>query len=403
MDDENTNKAPNKLVEIFLIFLKLGLSSFGGPIAHIGYFRKEFIDKRNWLNDQQFGQLLAICQFLPGPASSQMGFCLGLLRAGWLGALLAFLAFTLPSALMLIACASILTYFNGPFGAASLSGLKLVACAVVADAVFSMAKTLCPDTKTRSIAILVLVSLLTVPFTGMQLYMVALSAIVGMILLRNQKMANHQDQSIAISYSPIFGILFIILFFLFLLFLPLFASEQLHILSVANAFYQAGALVFGGGHVVLPLLQDSMVGNNWISQESFLAGYGASQTIPGPMFTFSAYLGSLMSENNSIVMAMIALMFMFLPGFLLVAGVLPFWKKLAGNTNAIRAITGINAGVVGLLAAALYDPIITTGINTVSGAIIAISAFILLIVGRVSSLIVIIWCLLASLVNAYLF
>ena len=266
-----------------------------------------------------------------------------------------------------------------------------------------MAKTLCPDIKTRSIAILVLVLLVTLSFTGMQLYMVALSAIAGMVLLRNQKMANHQDQSIAITYSPIFGILFIILFFLFLLLLPLFASEQLHILSVANAFYQAGALVFGGGHVVLPLLQDSMVGNNWISQESFLAGYGASQTIPGPMFTFSAYLGSLMSENNSIVMAMIALMFMFLPGFLLVAGVLPFWKKLAGNTNAIRAITGINAGVVGLLAAALYDPIITTGINTVSDAILAISAFILLIVGRVSSLIVIIWCLLASLVNAYLF
>ena len=321
-------------IEVFLVFLKLGLTSFGGPIAHIGYFRTELIERRAWLSDNQFGQLLAICQFLPGPASSQLGFCIGLMRAGWLGALMAFLAFTLPSVLLLIAFASSLPMLSDPVAIAAIQGLKLVACAVVADAVLGMAKNLCPDMPRQTIAVLALAIVLVVSSAGAQLLVVVIGAFVGIVFLRHISTANSTDQ-IPISYGAGLGAVFILLFILLLIGLPIFATSNPDVISVAGAFYQAGALVFGGGHVVLPLLQDSVVTTGWVAPEQFLMGYGASQAIPGPMFAFSAYLGSVLSQGDNVwLMASVALGFMFLPGFLLVIGILPFWRGVSQSSKA---------------------------------------------------------------------
>ncbi len=391
---EKTSKAGSPL-EVLRVFLKLGLTSFGGPIAHLGYFRTELVERRRWVSDDQFAQLLAICQFLPGPASSQLGFCLGLLRAGWFGALAAFFAFTFPSALLLIAFAAALPLLSGPVGLASVHGLKLVACAVVADAVLGMAKKLCPDTQRRSIAILAAAALLVVSSAAAQLLVVILAAIVGALLLRNVTGINDTD-SMHIPFGPRVGAILLLVFAALLMGLPLFSSASPDLLTVADVFYRAGALVFGGGHVVLPLLQDSVVTTGWVAPDQFLAGYGASQAIPGPMFSFSAYLGVLLSPEHPWLMALTALLFMFLPGFLLVAGVLPFWRAVSNNSVASRAIAGVNAAVVGLLGAALYDPIFTSGITTPVDIAIALVAFGLLVAWRVSPLIVVLWCVAAS-------
>jgi len=388
--------------EVFFAFLKLGLTSFGGPIAHLGYFRKELIERRGWLSDNQFGQLLAICQFLPGPASSQLGFCIGLLRAGWQGALLAFLAFTLPSAVLLIAFAAILPMLSGVVGAAAIHGLKLVACAVVADAVLGMAKKLCPDADRQAIAVLSLATLLVISSATMQLFVVGLAALAGTRVLRGVS-AQDSVHNLPLSYGRGVGGLFILLFGMLLIGLPLFATATPEILSVAGAFYRAGALVFGGGHVVLPLLQDSVVTPAWVTPEQFLAGYGASQAIPGPMFAFSAYLGAVMSEGQGAwLMAAVALCFMFLPGFLLVIGVLPFWRAVSYNPMASRAIAGVNAAVVGFLGAALYNPIFTSGITDPTDLAIAVVAFGLLAIGRLSPLVVVAWCVFASVLRLWL-
>jgi len=383
-------------------FLKLGLTSFGGPVAHIGYFRTELIERRGWLNDNQFVQLLAICQFLPGPASSQLGFCIGLLRAGWLGALLAFLAFTLPSAVLLVVFATSLPMLSGPVAVAAIHGLKLVACAVVADAVLGMAKKLCPDVPRQSIAVLALATMLLVSSASVQIMVVVLAAIAGVLLLRGVS-TDGNTQTLSISYGSKTGVFFLLLFGILLIGLPMFSSAKPDLPSVAGAFYQAGALVFGGGHVVLPLLQDSVVASGWVNPEDFLAGYGASQAIPGPMFTFAAYLGSVMSESEAVlVMATVAILFMFLPGFLLVLGVLPFLQTVSNNSTASRAIAGVNAAVVGLLAAALYNPIFTSGITAPSDLTIAVVAFGLLAVWRVSPLVAVIWCVFASVLRVWM-
>lgn len=381
---------------VFRVFLKLGMTSFGGPIAHIGYFRAEFVQRRQWLSEEQFAQLLAICQFLPGPASSQLGFCVGLARAGWLGALAAFIAFTLPSVFILVAFALLLPLFTGDVIQAVIHGLKLVAFAVVADAVLGMARKLCPDLRRRSIAIAAAAVVLLSGSATVQIIVVLFGAIAG-LLLRTGAMSNTWVP-LPVLPGPRLGGGLLLLFFVLLFVLPSFASTEISVIAVAEAFYRAGALVFGGGHVVLPLLQESVVGSGWLSQDQFLAGYGASQAIPGPLFAFSAYLGALLAPAPlGYLMAMVALVFMFLPGFLLVAGVLPLWQAISHNPKANHAIAGVNAAVVGLLAAALYQPIFTSGIASAVDLVVGVLGFALLAVWRLSPLWVVLWCVTASL------
>lgn len=383
--------------EVFWAFLKLGLTAFGGPAAHWGYFRTEFVDHRRWVSDEQFGQLLAISQFLPGPGSSQLGFSLGLLRAGWLGALAAFVAFTLPSVLLLVAFAVALPWFSSTTGAAVIHGLKLVACAVVADAVLGMFQKLCTDTRTRMIALLSAGLLLLTSSVSVQPLVVVLAAAAGVWLLRDRTAAVVQS-GLQMVYGRRLGSVLLLLFVVLLLGLPLLTTTgEPDVVSVAEAFYRTGALVFGGGHVVLPLLQDALVATGWVTSAEFLAGYGAAQAIPGPMFSFSAYLGVVLSSgDDAMLMAATALLFIFLPGFLLIAGVLPFWKVVSRNPAAGGAIAGVNAAVVGILAAALYDPIFTTGIASVFDVLVVAIGLGLLMRWRMSPLVVVVWCVLAS-------
>ena len=381
--------------EVFIAFLKLGLTSFGGPVAHLGFYRKELVERRNWVSESQFSQLLAICQFLPGPASSQLGFSIGLARAGWLGALAAFIAFTLPSALLLIGFAALLPALSGPVGVAAIHGLKIVAFAVVADAVLGMSKKLCPDIQRASIAIVSAGVLLVLGNAWIQLLVVLAGAIAGIYLCKGS--ATETVSKIPIHYGRKLGGILLLLFFGLLVGLPLFATPNASLISMAEAFYRAGALVFGGGHVVLPLLEDSVVSSGWISSETFLAGYGASQAIPGPVFAFSAYLGAVTpTGHNEWLSASVALLFMFMPGFLLVAGVLPFWRAISHNTQVARAVAGVNAAVVGLLAAALYDPIFISAIQSAADMAIGVVAFALLFVWRLSAIAVVVWSVVAS-------
>lgn len=388
--------------EVFMTFLKLGLTSFGGPIAHLGYFRLELVEKRKWVSESQFGQLLAICQFLPGPASSQLGFSLGLLRAGWLGALAAFLAFTAPSALLLIAFAVFLPHLSGAVGDAAIHGLKLVALAVVAQGVLGMLRQLCPDNQRVTIAAFAAVVLLVVGSATMQLLVVAGGAIAGVLLCRNVQ-PNAEDD-LKLSYGARFGWFLLALFAALLIGLPLLASSNPEgAVAAADAFYRAGALVFGGGHVVLPLLEESVVAGGWIPQEQFLAGYGAAQAVPGPMFSFAAYLGMILpGDQGGIAGASVALLSIFVPGFLLAAGALPLWRLVSSGVVAARAIAGVNAAVVGLLGAALYDPIFVSAVRGPVDAAIGIVAFMLLITWRLSPLIVVAWCVCASVVALHL-
>lgn len=396
MKNNNSHGSP---AEVFATFLKLGLTSFGGPIAHLGYFRKELVERRNWVSESQFSQLLAICQFLPGPASSQLGFSLGLARAGWLGALAAFIAFTLPSALLLIGFASVLPALSGPVGEAAIHGLKIVAFAVVADAVLGMSKKLCPDIQRATIAILSAGVLLVIGNAWIQLLVVIGGAIAGIYLCRGGA-AKEVASQIPIHYGRKLGGILLLLFFGLLAGLPLFSTPNATLISMAEAFYRAGALVFGGGHVVLPLLEDSVVSSGWITSEVFLAGYGASQAIPGPVFAFSAYLGAVTpTGHNEWLGASTALIFMFMPGFLLVAGILPFWRAISHNTAVARAVAGVNAAVVGLLAAALYDPIFISAIQSGVDMAIGIVAFAMLFVWRLSAIAVVVWCVVASVLS----
>lgn len=392
MENNNNQGSP---AEVFIAFLKLGLTSFGGPVAHLGYFRKELVERRNWVSESQFSQLLAICQFLPGPASSQLGFSLGLARAGWLGALAAFLAFTLPSALLLIGFASVLPALSGSVGEAAIHGLKIVAFAVVADAVLGMSKKLCPDIQRATIAILSAGVLLVIGNAWIQLLVVIGGAIAGIYMCKAN--ATEAASQIPIHYGRKLGSILLLLFFAMLAGLPFFSSQNASLISMAEAFYRAGALVFGGGHVVLPLLEDAVVSSGWLTSETFLAGYGASQAIPGPMFAFSAYLGAVIPTGyNAWLSASIALLFMFTPGFLLVAGVLPFWRAISHNTAVANAVSGINAAVVGLLAAALYNPIFISAIQSAADIIIGMIGFAMLTVWRLSALVVVAWSVIAS-------
>lgn len=368
--------------EVFRVFLRLGLTAFGGPVAHVGYFRKELVERRGWVSDAQFSQVLAICQFLPGPASSQLGFSLGSLRAGGLGALAAFVAFTLPSALLMLGFAVLLPHLDGPLALTAIHGLKIVALAVVADALWGMARTLCPDTARRIVAVLATALLTVSSQPAAQLLVVALAALWGSRYGRTRLAA--RSGLPALPVGPRGGATLLLLFLAGLMLLPL--AEGAGLVELAGAFYQAGALVFGGGHVVLPMLEESIVAPGWVSPEAFLAGYGAAQALPGPLFAFAAYLGAIFPLVHPLVGALVALVCIFLPGFLLVAGVLPLWQRLAAREAVAGMVAGVNAAVVGVLGAALYDPVFTAAVGEPVDLAIAVLAWALLAIARVSPL-----------------
>lgn len=382
-------------VTIFLAFLKLGFTAFGGPIAHIGFYRESFVSQRQWLDEKTFAQLLVVCQFLPGPASSQMGFSIGLMKGGWLGAISAFIAFTLPSALLLFTFAGFVYLLDGPIGNAIINGLKLVAVAVVAHAVWGMTQKLTPDWPRRFIAAAALIILLIISMAWMQLVVIALGALLGLWLC---KASLHDSvKGFKLPYGPGLGWLFLAIFGILLAISIGMMGGNPTPDNLFSAFYQAGALVFGGGHVVLPLLEQSTVANGWLTTDSFLAGYGAAQAVPGPLFTLSTYLGAEIDTGLAPGWsALIATLAIFLPGFLILLAVLPFWAKLAEFPKAASAIAGVNAAVVGLLAAALYDPIFTEGVSNWVDFLIALGGFLILAVLKRSALWAVLFCVLAA-------
>ena len=395
-------KSPGSPLEVLLVYLKLGVSSFGGPIAHIGYFREEFVVRRRWLDERAFVDLVALCQFLPGPASSQVGFSIGLMRAGYLGALAAWTGFTLPSAIVLVLFAYGAGSVSGPLGAGLLHGLKLVAVAIVAQAVWGMARTLCPDRERASIAV---AAALIILFSGSvlsQIGSILLGAIAGLWLCRAAPPAEHGHFAVPVSRGVGFAAL--IAFFVLLAGLPLL--QELHLwqgVAVFDAFYRSGALVFGGGHVVLPLLREAFVPPGWVSDDAFLAGYGAAQAVPGPLFTFAAYLGAIVNTNpHGVAGAMLGLLGIFIPGILILLGTLPFWESFRKRTGAQAAMRGVNAAVVGILGAALYNPVWVSSVKTPGDFGVALLGFILLAVWRVPPLAVVILGALGGIVLALL-
>lgn len=348
---------------VFLIFLRLGLTSFGGPIAHLGYFRDEFVTRRQWLSERSYADLVALCQFLPGPASSQVGIALGLSRSGYAGALAAWAGFTLPSAIALILFALGIASYGDAMPSGVLHGLKVVAVAVVAQAVWGMARNLCPDAPRITIMAAATCFVLLVPTALGQVGVIVIAAIIGFLLFKPQQDSVHDPLPIVVRRRV--GLLWLTLFFALLMGFPLLSTVfPNQTLSMVDAFYRAGALVFGGGHVVLPLLQAEVVPTGWVSNESFLAGYGAAQAVPGPLFTFAAFLGASMNNAPSGWLGgLVCLLAIFAPSFLLVVGALPFWERLRRNVRTQAALLGINAAVVGLLLAALYNPVWTSAIH----------------------------------------
>ncbi|MGB4583368.1 MAG: chromate efflux transporter [Rhodoferax sp.] len=383
-------------IEVFLAFLKLGLTSFGGPVAHLGYFRTEFVQRRKWLDDSSYADLVALCQFLPGPASSQVGIALGLRRAGWVGALAAWLGFTLPSAVALILFAFGVLRWAGLAQSGAVHGLKVVAVAVVAQAVWGMARSLCPDRLRAGLAVLAALLVLAMPSAGGQILAIVTGAVVGRWALQLEHLpaAQHQDPGI----SQTTGALLLLLFAALLLVLPLLAAViPSPLASAVASFYRAGALVFGGGHVVLPLLQLAVVPTELVSNALFLAGYGAAQAVPGPLFTFAAYLGAVMSvPPGGWLGGLLLLAAVFVPAFLLVLGALPFWELLRQRDGVQRAMAGVNAAVVGVLGAALYDPVWTSAIHARNDFGLALAAFGLLVFGRQSPVRVVLLAALAG-------
>ena len=367
---------------IFAAFLRLGLTAFGGPVAHLEYFRREFVEHRRWLDTAAYADLVALCQFLPGPASSQVGMGLGLLRGGWPGALAAWLGFTLPSALAMAGFALLLAHTAALGHGAWLHGLKLVAVAVVAQALWGMGRSLCPDRERASIAVAAAVIAALLPGVGGQLAVIALGAAVGRWLLRLPPQAVNPHLPVPLRHRT--GVALLAVFAVLLLGLPLLAAV-LHwpALDLFAAFYQSGALVFGGGHVVLPLLQAQVVPAG-VTNATFLAGYGAVQAVPGPLFTFAAFLGAASQQGpGGWTGAAVALVGIFLPSLLLVLGALPLWATLRRLPALRSALLGINAAVVGLLLAAFYDPVWTAAIHTPRDFALALAALLLLQVWKV--------------------
>jgi chromate transporter len=372
------------LIEVFLVFLRLGLTSFGGPVAHLGYFRNEFVARRRWLDEPSYADLLALCQFLPGPASSQVGMAIGLTRAGIPGAIVAWAGFTLPSAALLVAFAYGVQASWGVLDAAVLHGLKIVAAAVVAQAVWAMARSLCPDAPRATLAVAAAVVMLLAHSASAQLAVIGVAAVAGRMLLRIENATG--VESLPMVPSTRTAVTALVLFASTLALLPLVAkSTGSAPLALFDSFYRTGSLVFGGGHVVLPLLQAEVVPPGWVSNEAFLAGYGAAQAVPGPLFTFAAYLGAVMRFGpGGWAGGLLGLLAVFLPSFFLVIGALPFWHRWRASSAMRSALAGVNAAVVGLLLAALYDPIWVSAIRSAEDLALALAAFLLLAVWRVS-------------------
>lgn len=381
--------------EVFVTSLFLGLTSFGGPIAHIGYFEHAFVLQRRWLTAGQHASLVSLCQVLPGPASSQYNFLVGLHRAGWPGAFAAWLGFTLPSALLLYAAALLAARATGPLAQVALHGLKLVAVAVVAQAVWTMARKLCPDRTTKALAGAAAILLLNFGGTTAQFAALALGAVAGALWCRNST-AGSGSLSIPIR-APVAWVA-LVLFVVLLLGLPLLALQFPRSLAAfADVFYRAGALVFGGGHVVLPLLRDALVPAGWISDADFLTGYGLAQAVPGPLFTFAAWLGAAGGTGaSSAEGAVVATFFIFLPGLLIAVAGVALWGRVARHARAGAALAGINAAVVGILAAALYDPVWITAIGSGADVAIALAGVLLLERWRVPPVAVVGLCVVVS-------
>lgn len=372
------------------MFLRLGLTSFGGPVAHIGYFREEFVHRRRWLDEARYADLVALCQFLPGPASSQVGIAIGLLRGGYRGSLAAWAGFTLPSALALTLFALGISSWGDGFPQGLLHGLKIVAVAVVAQAVWGMAQTLCVGAARTSLALLAACAVLVLPHAWAQLGVIALAALVGLVLFQPST-TNRAAPLPPVAHRTMAGLL-LLLFLALLVVLPaLAAASSSQWIALLDTFYRTGALVFGGGHVVLPLLQAEVVPSGWVSNDTFLAGYGAAQAVPGPLFTFSAFLGGSMNEGSTRLMsAALCLVAVFVPSFLLVFGVMPFWDRLRVNLHVQAALAGVNAAVVGLLLAALYDPIWTNAIFGPYDFALALAALVALMAWRLPPWLVVI-------------
>jgi chromate transporter len=364
--------------EVLVVFLRLGMTSFGGPVAHLGYFRDEFVTRRGWLDDRSYADLVALCQFLPGPASSQVGIAVGLLRAGYAGALAAWTGFTLPSALAMVLFAYGMGFLGAAAGSGWLHGLKVAAVAVVAQAVLGMARALAPDRPRATLAVAATIVAVAVPSTWGQIAAILLGGAAGIALI--DRKASTEPTALPLRLTRTTGAALLAVFFVLLVGLPILASvTSSQAMKEFDAFYRAGSLVFGGGHVVLPLLQAAVVPPGWVSAETFLAGYGAAQAMPGPLFTFGAYLGAVMGPPpNGWLGAIICLGGIFLPSFFLVIGAMPFWEDLRRGATAQAALAGVNAAVVGLLLAALYRPVWTTGITGAADFALASAAFLLL-------------------------
>jgi chromate transporter len=389
-------------VEVFFAFLRLGCMSFGGPIAHLGYFREAFVERRKWLTEASYAEVIALAQSMPGPASSQVGFAIGLLRAGWLGGLAAWSGFTLPSAAVMLAFAYGYGHPQGRVAAAALHGLQLVAVAVVAQAVLRMQHTLAPDLLRILIALFAVIALFAPPAYGTVFAIVA-GALAGLVLLRRRNSDTADDPALQATVSrrgsAVAAAVFVVLL---VSALPLSASGNTFI-AVLASLYRTGALVFGGGHVVLPLLDAAIVQRGWLAQPSFLAGYGAAQALPGPLFSIAGYVGAAVRPNaHPLLLGIGSLVALFSPGLLLMAAVLPFWESLRNRALIQWLLGGINAGVVGVLAAALYRPLITTSVHGIADAMIALVAFVLLARFRIQPWMIVLGVTLASTLVALL-
>lgn len=394
-----TTGQPGSALEVLRVFAKLGLTSFGGPVAHLGYFRTEIVERRKWLDEAHYVDIVALCQFLPGPASSQTGISLGILRAGLPGAFAAWIGFSGPSVLAMI----LFGYGVGRLGDIAhvpwLHGLKIVAVAVVAQAVWGMARNLCPDRKRATVAVGAALLALAAPSAAGQIGAIVAGGLIGWWLF--PAMAINEAAPLAVRIARPLAIAALVLFFVLLFGLPVLAAAGgNHIVTLIGSFYRSGALVFGGGHVVLPLLQQSVVPPGWVGNDAFLAGYGAAQAVPGPLFTFAAYLGTVMGPApHGWVGGLICVSAIYLPSFLLLVGVLPFWNALRRRGGIRAALAGVNAAVVGLLLAALYTPVWTSAIFAPADFALGIAAFLLLVMWRVPPwLVVILGALAASVV-----
>ena len=388
----DTDRVDQGAWPVFLVFLRLGLTSFGGPVAHLGYYRDEFVTRRRWLGERSYADLVALCQFLPGPASSQFGMALGLSRAGYAGAFAAWAGFTLPSALALILFAIGVASLGDAIPSGALQGLKVVAVAVVAQAVWGMARTLCRGVARLAIMATAAAVVLLLPSAWTPVGVIVAAGVAGLMLVAPAERPAHEPLPIALTRRA--GVVWLALFVTLLVALPIAAQlSSSPAVAMIDAFYRAGSLVFGGGHVVLPLLQAEVVAPGWVSEEAFLAGYGAAQAVPGPLFTFAAFLGASMSTPpNGWTGGAIALVAIFVPGFLLVAGALPFWEELRRSLRMQAALAGINAAVVGLLLAALVHPVATSAIHSWGDVLFAAVALAALMVAKLPPWLVVALC-----------